>query len=129
MQSEPLTLHQLDATAQAELVRRGEVSPLELVDAAIARIERLDPEINAVPIRLFREARAAARSVDLPSGPFRGVPFLLKDAGTSLAGQPYYMGNSWSRRWVAKTCCSRWPGNWNRFARGTTATGAGLPLR
>ena len=86
-------MHHLDAMAQAELVRRGEVSPAELVEAAIARIEQLDPAINAVPIRLLAEARAAARSADLPPGPFRGVPFLLKDIGTCLAGQPCYMGN------------------------------------
>jgi amidase len=86
-------LHHLDATAQAELVRCGEVTPPELVEAAIARIERLDPEIRAVPIRLFTEARAAARSADLPLGGFRGVPFLLKDIGTALSGQPCYMGN------------------------------------
>ena len=93
MPDRDLMLHHLDATAQAELVRRGEVSPQELVEAAIARIEQLDPAINAVPIRLLAEARAAARSADLPPGPFRGVPFLLKDIGTCLAGQPCYMGN------------------------------------
>ena len=48
----------LDATAQAELVRRGEVTPLELVDAAIARIEKLDPELGAVITRQFERARA-----------------------------------------------------------------------
>jgi amidase len=93
MPDHDLMLHHLDATAQAELVRRGDVSPLELVEAAIARIEQLDPAINAVPIRLLAEAQAAARSADLPPGPFRGVPFLLKDIGTCLAGQPCYMGN------------------------------------
>jgi amidase len=84
---------QLDGTAQAELVRRGEVSPLELAEGAMSRIERLDPLVNAVPIRLFEEARLAAASADLAHGPFRGVPFLLKDAGTAFAGQPCYMGN------------------------------------
>lgn len=83
----------LDATAQAELVARGEVSPRELVDAAIARIEKHDPEIGAVVIPLFEEARAAAASPELPAGPFRGVPFLLKDVGATQAGQPYYAGN------------------------------------
>ncbi len=69
----------MDATAQAELVRRRELTPLELVDAAIARIERLNPKLNAVITPLFDEARAEAASRDLPSGPFSGVPFLLKD--------------------------------------------------
>jgi amidase len=83
----------LDATAQAELVRLGELAPLELVDAAIARIEHLNPVLNAVITPLFEEARAAAVSPDLPHGPFNGVPFLLKDIGAMQKGQPYYMGN------------------------------------
>jgi amidase len=84
-------LGRLDATAQAGLVRSGEVSPLELVDAAIERIERIDPELNAVIHELFDEGRDAARA-DLPDGPFRGVPFLFKDIGAMLAGQPFHMG-------------------------------------
>ncbi|MEQ8857993.1 MAG: amidase [Pseudomonadales bacterium] len=71
-------LWRLDATAQADLVRRGEVSALELVDAAIARIERFDPLLNAVVTRTFERAREAARG-PLPQGPFRGVPYLVKD--------------------------------------------------
>src|SRR5437868_7218525 len=82
----------LDATAQAELVRRREVQPLELVDAAIARIERLNPALNAVITPLFDEARAQAASPDLPEGPFRGVPLLLKDFLCHTAGDPYYEG-------------------------------------
>jgi amidase len=85
-------LSTMDGLAQADLVRRREVTPLELVDAAIARIERLNPTINAVITSLFDEARRAAVS-DLPDGPFRGVPFLLKDIGAMQRGQPYYMGN------------------------------------
>jgi amidase len=77
---------QLDATAQAALVRGGEASPLELVDAAIARIEAIDPAINAVVTDLFDAARARARG-DLPDGPFRGVPWLVKDLD-DLAGAP-----------------------------------------
>ncbi|CAD5108437.1 amidase [Zestomonas carbonaria] len=71
-------LAHLDATAQARLVERREITPLELVDAAIARIERFDPRINAVVSRQFEQARERARGA-LPEGPFRGVPFLLKD--------------------------------------------------
>jgi amidase len=81
----------LDATAQAELVRTGEASPSELVDAAIARIEATDPELNAVIHTFFDEARAEAAN-ELPDGPFRGVPFLLKDLGVSFAGKPLHMG-------------------------------------
>jgi amidase len=86
-------LSTMDATAQAELVRRRELTPLELVDAAIARIERMNPALNAVITSLYEEARAAAVSPDLPDGPFRGVPFLLKDIGAMQKGQPYYLGN------------------------------------
>jgi amidase len=88
--TDPLSL--LDATAQAELVRRGEIKPLELVDAAIARIEQLDPELNAVITRQFDRARAQAAASDLPAGPFRGVPILLKDLGAHLAGDPVHCG-------------------------------------
>ncbi len=82
----------MDATAQADLVRSGEASPLELVDAAIARIEAVNPELNAVIHELFDEGRAAAQADDLPDGPFKGVPFLLKDLGAAFAGQPLHMG-------------------------------------
>jgi len=81
----------LDATAQAELVRRGEATPLELVDAAIARIEALNPALNAVIHPLFERARDRARG-ELPDGPFRGVPFLLKDLDVLSAGEPMHAG-------------------------------------
>jgi amidase len=84
-------LASLDATAQAELVARGELSPRELVEAAIARIERVDPQLGAVVAPLFDEARAAAEAA-LPQGPLRGVPFLMKDLGATQAGQPYWAG-------------------------------------
>jgi amidase len=81
----------LDATAQAELVRSGKISPLELVDAAIARIDKLNPELNAVIHPLFDAARKTAAG-DLPDGPFRGVPYVLKDLGPRSAGDPYHAG-------------------------------------
>jgi amidase len=82
----------LDAVAQAELVRRGEVTPLELVDAAIARIERVNPQINAVVIPLFDKARTLAAGGSLPNGPLRGVPFLRKDLLCPAAGDPQHDG-------------------------------------
>jgi amidase len=82
----------LDAVAQAELVRLGEITPLELVDAAISRIERINPQINAVIIPLFDRARALARSCSLPKGPLTGVPFLLKDLLCTSAGDPQHDG-------------------------------------
>ncbi|MDP6619783.1 MAG: amidase family protein, partial [Nitrospinota bacterium] len=68
----------LDATGQADLVRKGEVAPIELVEAAIARIERLNPALNAVVTPMYDLAREAAAG-PVPEGPFAGVPFLLKD--------------------------------------------------
>ena len=81
-----------DATEQAAAVRRGDVTPLELVDAAIARIERLNPTLNAVIHTHFERARDEAQGA-LPDGPFRGVPFLLKDlAAGNRAGDPIHWG-------------------------------------
>ena len=74
----------LDATAQAELVRTGEATASELVEGAIARIEALDPALNALTAKLYDQARARAAG-PLPSGPFSGVPFLIKDL-ISVAG-------------------------------------------
>lgn len=89
----------LDATAQAELVRKGELKPIELVEAAIERIERLNPRLNAVVTTLFDEARKRALG-ELPQGPFRGVPFLLKDLLASLAGAPLSMGSALTKNFV-----------------------------
>src|SRR4051794_36235772 len=81
----------MDATAMAALVRAGSASPLDLVDDAIARIERTNPQLNAVIHERFERARDAARG-PLPEGPFRGVPFLMKDAVCHEAGEPYHFG-------------------------------------
>ncbi len=83
----------MDATDQAALVASGKASPTELLEAAIERIERLDPAINATTIRWFDHARDVAASSDLPTGPFRGVPFLLKDLFATFAGQTISNGN------------------------------------
>ncbi|MEV8638331.1 amidase [Streptosporangium sp. NPDC051023] len=85
-------LFDLDAVGQAEAVRAGRVSPRELAEAAIARIEAHDGEINAVVHRRFE--RALAEIDALPKeAPFRGVPTLLKDLGWSMAGEPYRAGS------------------------------------
>jgi amidase len=81
----------LDATAQAELVATGGASPLELVDAAINRIEKLNGDINAVIHERFDRARADAAGT-LPDGPFRGVPTLFKDLMCAQEGEPYREG-------------------------------------
>jgi amidase len=81
----------LDATAQADLVRRGDVSAVELVEAAIGRIEAVNPRLDAVIRTRFDQARAEARG-DLPDGPFRGVPTLFKDLGCTVEGEATAFG-------------------------------------
>ncbi|MCU1377036.1 MAG: nylA [Acidimicrobiales bacterium] len=81
----------LDATAQADLVRTGEVSAKELVTAAIDRIERLNPSLNAVIHERFEKAMAELDAID-PAAPFAGVPYLAKDAGCATEGDPYHVG-------------------------------------
>lgn len=81
-----------DAIGLAQLVRRGDVSVPELVEAAIVRVEQLDRRINAVVYRDFDRAREMAAG-PLPDGPFTGVPFLVKDFGISVAGWPCTSGS------------------------------------
>ncbi len=81
----------LDATAQAELVRSKQVKPIELVEAAIERIERLNPQLNAVITPLYENARRTANG-KVPAGPFTGVPFLIKDLGPMYAGARQSLG-------------------------------------
>ncbi|HEV2176880.1 MAG TPA: amidase [Terriglobia bacterium] len=89
----------LDATAQAELVRRKEIKPIELVDAAIDRIERLNPQLNAVVTPMYEQARDAARN-ELSDGLFRGVPYLVKDIVAFCAGVRYTAGTAFLRDYV-----------------------------
>ncbi len=89
----------LDATAQAELVRRGEVQPVELVEAAIARIEAVNPTINAVITPTFE--RGLAKVEHGASGPFAGVPFLLKDLAVELEGVRFCEGSRFTREYVS----------------------------
>ncbi|HET8863626.1 MAG TPA: amidase [Solirubrobacterales bacterium] len=84
-------LARLDATAQAELVRNGEATAVELTEAAISRIEATNGEVNAVIHPLFEAGLEVAKG-ELPDGPFKGVPFLLKDLGAAFAGQPLHLG-------------------------------------
>lgn len=82
----------LDATAQAELVAAGEVTARELAEQSIARIEKLDGSVNAVIHRRFERAMDEIEA-GLPAGPFRGVPFVIKDLFADSAGDPAHHGN------------------------------------
>src|SRR6516162_5764555 len=66
-----------DGLGLAELVRKKEIKPTELIEAAVERIERHNPQLNAVVFKAFDEARAMAKTKH--SGPLAGVPLLLKD--------------------------------------------------
>jgi amidase len=88
-----------DGLGLAELVRTRQVTPAELVEAAIARIERHNPTLNAVVHKGFDDARRWAAG-DLPDGPFRGVPFLIKDLGMPVAGWPRTHGSKFAQHVV-----------------------------
>jgi amidase len=85
-----MNLADLDATAQAELVRSGTATPRELVEAAIRRIEARNRELGAVVTPMFD--RALAEADRAPYGPFRGVPILIKDLGAEVGGVPQASG-------------------------------------
>jgi Asp-tRNA(Asn)/Glu-tRNA(Gln) amidotransferase A subunit family amidase len=76
-----------DATGLAGLVRRRQVSPDELLEAAIERVEARNGAVNAVTMPLYEHGRRAI-AAGLPDGPFTGVPFLMKDLTASIAGVP-----------------------------------------
>src|SRR5437867_336816 len=81
-----------DAVGLADLVRRGKVTPADLLDAAIDRVEARNPVVNAVVIKLYDYGRRAIAD-GLPDGPLRGVPFLVKDLTASIAGVPMTRGS------------------------------------
>jgi amidase len=97
-----------DATALAALIKGGELKPLELVDAAVARIETVDPQLNSVIHHRFERARAEAAdqgpAPGLGAGPFAGVPFLIKDIACHQAGEPFHEGMRFlrDRQWRAE---------------------------
>ncbi|MGO2695347.1 amidase [Bavariicoccus seileri] len=81
-----------DATWYAERVKERKISPFELVDQAIKKIERVNPSLNAVIHPRFEKAYAEARTFQNFDAPFSGIPILLKDMGQTLAGEPSTSG-------------------------------------
>ncbi len=88
-----------DAMGLAELVKSKAVTPLELCEEAVERIEAVNPAINAVVHTMFDKARDAAAR-DLPAGVFKGVPFLLKDLIAAFAGEPLTSGCKAYRNYI-----------------------------
>src|SRR4030042_705130 len=88
-----------DGLGLAELVRKKEVKPSELVEEAISRIEKLNPQLNAVIYKMYDLARRAA-DADLPDGPFKGVPFLMKDILMAYAGVPLTNGSRFFKHFI-----------------------------
>jgi amidase len=88
-----------DGLGLAELVRNKQVKPAELVEEAIARIERYNPSLNTVVHKMYEPALEAADS-DLPEGPFRGVPFMLKDLTAFYAGVPLTNGSKFFKNFI-----------------------------
>jgi Asp-tRNA(Asn)/Glu-tRNA(Gln) amidotransferase A subunit family amidase len=88
-----------DATALAGLIAKGEVSVMEVLEAAIARAEEVNPAINAIVHKGYEAARRAAAG--LPQGPLTGVPFLIKDLGFFAKGEPATFGSSLFRDFIA----------------------------
>ena len=91
-----------DGLGLAELVRKKKVTPAELVEETIQRIETYNPKLNAIINKLYERARDTAKS-ELPDGPFKGVPFLMKDLMATLEGVPTSSGNKLLKEIPAKT--------------------------
>lgn len=89
----------IDGMGMAELVRNKEVTPAELVEVVIERIERVNPQLNAIVTKMYDEARLSASS-ELPDGPFTGVPFLLKDLQAAFQGVKMTAGSRYLRDFV-----------------------------
>ncbi len=94
----------LDATGQAERVRRGELKPEELVLAAARRLEARNPALGAFIHPALERALERARGPALEAGPFRGVPFAMKDLGGAEAGLPHHAGMAFLKRagWIER---------------------------
>src|SRR6202521_3022634 len=89
-----------DATALAGLIAKGEVGAKDVLDSAIARAEQVNPAINAIVHKQYDRARATIGN-GLPDGPFKGVPFLIKDLAVLETGEPARLGSSLYADFVA----------------------------
>ena len=94
----------VDAVSLAKMIKDKELSPVEAVSMTIERIERLDKDLNSVIHRQFERALELAASPELPDGPFKGVPMLIKDLWAEENGEPHHAGVKGMRdaRYIAK---------------------------
>ncbi len=115
---------QHDGLGLAELVRKRDVTPAELLDAAIQRIERHNGSLNAVVYKAYDEARAVA-SGPLPDGPFKGVPFLIKDLGVRVKNWPRTSASRFARidADADDQSADHDPGQWDRARIGDDLVG------
>ena len=91
----------LDGLGLAEMVRNKDVTPSEIMDEAIRRAEELNPELNFLSSDAFDVGRRMAADPALPDGPFKGVPWLIKELGTAWTGQPVTNGCTYMKDLVA----------------------------
>lgn len=89
-----------DALGFAKLIQQKTISPLELLEQVIGRIEKWNPELNAVIHKMYDQAKQSIQ-MGIPSGPFAGVPFLLKDLSAEYGGAPFSMGSCFTKNWVS----------------------------
>lgn len=90
---------ELDGIGLADLVRKREVTPLELVDEAIRRADQVNGKLNAIIVNMFDHARTVAKG-PLGDGAFAGVPFLMKDFLAEVAGQPFHEGSDFLQGYI-----------------------------
>ncbi|MBK8658477.1 MAG: amidase [Bacteroidetes bacterium] len=90
MKFEEYIMH--DATSLAQLVKKKEVSPEELLQTAISRAEEVNPKINAVVTKLYDLGKEQLKNIK-PDAPLAGVPYLIKDLGPQLKGTRYTCGS------------------------------------
>jgi amidase len=91
---------QHDAVSLAGLIAKRQVSPEEVLEAAIGRVEQVNPAINAIVHKQYEQARKAV-AAGLPEGPLKGVPYLIKDLGFFETGEPATFGSSLFKDFVA----------------------------
>ena len=102
MSNGELNYGNLDALGLAALIRKKEITALELVDESIRRCESVNGILNAVITEMFDQARERAKQ-PLGDGPFAGVPFLMKDFVAEVAGVPFYEGSDFLSGYIPST--------------------------